>query len=380
MRPILLALAAVAFQTSTPASSDTGEVILTETSHQAEFQLVEITGALADPWSLDFLPDGRLIVTEWSGAVKIVKNGVASVSLRGAPTVLRRDEQSAGMLGVAVHPDFAQNQQVYFCFLHGDYDSNVSRIARARLDGLALVDLEVIFEGNDRSEEYHHSGCRLTWSKDGNLFATFGDRRHLPGDSQKLDSSTGTIIRINDDGTIPTDNPFSGDAGARPEIWAYGVRNVQGIASHPETGAFWFSEHGSLGGDEINILMRGANYGWPIATYGIDYDGSIITDDVELEGVEGPLIYWRPSTAPSGLAFYAGNQFPHWRGDLFMGSLGDRRLVRMELRDDRILFQEHLLAELDERIRDVRMGPDGYLYILTDADPGGIYRLEPVEN
>ncbi len=380
MHLVLSALAAFAFQAMMPASSETGEIILTESSHQAEFQLVAVADGLASPWGLDFLPDGRLIITEWSGAVKIIDKGAVSAPLTGAPAVLTRDVGNSGMLDVAVHPDFARNQFIYLCFLHGDYESNVSRITRARLDGYVLRDLEVIFEGNDRSEEYHHSGCRLTWAEGGTLFATFGDRRHLPDEAQNRGSTTGSIIRIHDDGGIPADNPFPDDKGARPEIWAYGVRNVQGIAAHPETGALWFSEHGPLGGDEINILRRGANYGWPIATYGIDYDGTVITDNVELDGIQGPLTYWRPSTAPSGLAFYTGDQFPHWRGDLFMGSLGDRRLIRMELRGDRILFQEQLLTELDERIRDVRMGPDGFLYIVTDANPGGIYRLEPVNN
>ena len=354
-----------------------GDVLFEESSHQGDFRLVIVADHLSYPWGLDFLPDGALIVTEWAGGVRIVRDGSVSAPLEGAPPVLERNDETGGMLSVVAHPDFAQNRLIYLCYLHGEYDSNVSRVARGRLTGNRISNLEVIFEGNDRAHETHHSGCRFVWGDDGRLFATFGDRRHLPEEAQSLASTTGTIIRINDDGSVPGDNPFFGQSGARPEIWAYGVRNVQGAVLHPKTRALWFSEHGPLGGDEVNILKRGANYGWPIATYGIDYDGTVITEDTQLAGVEGPLVYWRPSTAPSGLAFYTGDHFPKWRGDLFMGSLVDRRLIRMELDGERVLFQEPLLAELDERIRSVQMGPDGYLYILTDADPGAILRLEP---
>ena len=362
---------------SLSAQAAPGDVLFEESSHQGDFRLVTVADNLKSPWGLDFLPGGSLIVTEWPGSVRIVRDGSVSAPLEGVPPVLGRDDWTGGMLSVVVHPQFAQNALIYLCYLHGDYDSNVSRIARGRLVGDRISDLEVIFEGNDRAEDHHHSGCRLVWDDDGRLLATFGDRRFLPDEAQVLASTTGTIIRINDDGSIPEDNPFVGRSDARPEIWAYGVRNVQGAVLHPQTRALWFSEHGPLGGDEVNILKRGANYGWPIATYGSDYDGTVITEHTQLAGVEGPLVYWRPSTAPSGLAFYTGDHFPQWRGDLFMGSLVDRRLIRMELDGERVLFQEPLLAELDERIRYVQMGPDGYLYILTDADPGAILRLEP---
>ena len=370
-------MAAAIVLLSLSAQAAPGDILVEESSHQGDFLLVTVADNLTYPWSLDFLPDGVLIVTEWSGNVRIVQDGRMSGALEGTPPVIARDGQTEGMLSVIAHPDFAQNRLIYFCYLHGEFDSNVSRIARGQLIGNRISNLEVIFEGNDRAEEFHHSGCRFVWGDDGRLIATFGDRRHLPDEAQALASTTGTIIRIDDDGSVPKDNPFAGNTDARPEIWAYGIRNVQGAVLNPQTRALWFSEHGPLGGDEVNILKRGANYGWPIATYGIDYDGTVITEHTQLAGVEGPLVYWRPSTAPSGLAFYTGDHFPQWRGDLFMGSLMDRRLIRMELDGERVLFQEPLLAELDERIRDVKMGPDGYLYILTDADPGAIMRLEP---
>ena len=352
--------------------------VIVEQSQQAEFRIVTVADGLKNPWGLAFLPSGDLLLSEWSGGLRLVRDGRVSPTLEGVPPVVSNDGRAAGLLGIAVHPEFERNGLIYLCYLHGSMNSNVSRIARGRLTGNALVDIEVVFEGDDRAREFHHSGCRLVWADDGRLFATFGDRRHLMSESQNLASTTGTIIRIDDEGAVPDDNPFVGRDDARPEIWAYGLRNVQGIVLHPATRELWFSEHGPLGGDEVNILRRGSNYGWPIATYGIDYDRTIITEHVQLPGVVGPLFYWRPSTAPSGLAFYTGEHFPAWRGDLFMGSLADRRLIRMELNGDRILFQEPLLAELDRRIRDVVMGPDGYLYLLTDADPGAVLRLEPL--
>ncbi len=374
---LFLAFAAAALPT---AQASPGDVMFEETSHQAAFKAVAVAEGLSFPWGLDFLPDGGLIVTEWTGAVRIVRDGEVSAPLTGGPALFTHPNgRRLGMLDVALHPDHADNQLVYLCYHHGTYDSNVSRVARARLDGDQLRNLEVILDGDNRSNETAHAGCRLVWDEEGRLIVTAGDRRHLPDESQNLANLTGSILRINDDGSIPADNPFVDDGEARPEIWAYGVRNVQGAAWHPETGVLWFSEHGPLGGDEVNILRRGGNYGWPIATYGIDYDGAVITEDERLPGVEGPVVYWRPSTAPSGLAFYTGDDFPDWQGDLFMGSLGDRRLIRMELDGDRVLFQEALLGELDERIRTVRMGPDGFLYVVTDAEPGRILRLEPVQ-
>lgn len=347
---------------------------ITETSHQANFQLVPVTEELAAPWGFDFLPDGRIIISEWAGPVRLYSSAGLSPSLSGLPPAL----ENAGRLDIAIHPRFSENQWVYLCYFHGDYNANVTRISRGQLDGNSLKNIEVVFEGNDRAESYHHNGCRIVWESDDIFLATFGDRRHFMDESQNLQTTTGTIIRLHADGSIPADNPYMEEENARKDIWAYGVRNVQGIARHPESGIFWFAEHGPLGGDEINILKKGANYGWPLATYGIDYDRTIITEDEELPGMEGPLYYWRPSTAPSGLAFYTGDDFPDWKGDLFMGSLADRRLIRLELRGDRILFQEHLLGELDHRIRAVKMGPDGYLYVLTDANPGGLYRIEPM--
>ncbi len=357
-----------------------GDEVFREVSQQAEFKAVSVAEGLSIPWGLDFLPDGRMIVTEWRGAVRLIRNGIVSDPLEGGPALFTHPNgRTVGMLDVALHPKFAENSMVYLCYHHGTYDSNVIHVGRARLSDDRLNDLQVIFEGDNPVNETAHGGCRLVWDQDDHLLVTMGDRRHLAEESQNLSNTTGSIMRLNDDGSIPDDNPFIDTDGARPEIWAYGVRNVQGAAWHPKTGELWFSEHGPLGGDEINIAKVGANYGWPIATYGIDYDRKVITEDKQLPGVEGPLTYWYPSTAPSGLAFYTGEHFPEWQGDLFVGSLRDQQLIRMELDGDRVLFKEALIADWAERIRTIRMGPDGYLYIVPAADPGVILRLEPIQ-
>ncbi len=380
MRTFLHSVAAGFGVVLATADAAPGDTLFEEASHQATFKAVSVAEDLSFPWGLDFLPDGSMIFTEWTGAVRLIRDGEVTPPLPGGPALFNHSSgRRLGMLDVALHPNFAENRFVYLCYHHGEYDANNSRVARARLENDRLEDLEVIHDGNNSTHETGHAGCRLVWDRDGRLIVTTGDRLHRPDDAQNLGDTVGTIMRLNDDGSIPQDNPFANAKDARPEIWAYGVRNVQGADWHPETGALWFSEHGPLGGDEVNTLQRGANYGWPIATYGIDYDGTVITEDVQLPGVEGPLVYWRPSTAPSGLAFYTGDDFSNWRGDLFMGSLGDRRLIRMELDGERILFQEPLLADLDERIRTVKMGPDGFLYVVTDAEPGRILRLEPTQ-
>jgi glucose/arabinose dehydrogenase len=278
------------------------------------------------------------------------------------------------------HPNFQSNSLIYLCYHQGTYESNTVKIARATLTSNRLENLEELFDAGFETRETQHFGCPLIWDDDGYLFATFGDRLHHPEEAQDLSNIIGTSIRIADDGSIPEDNPFIGLDDVRPEIWAYGIRNAQGAAVHPVTRELWFSDHGPYGGDEVNIMRRGANFGWPIATYGIEYDGTVITNDAELPGVDGPLAYWRPSIAPSSIAFYTGRHFKAWRNDLFMATLVNMRLVRMEIREDRILSQEHLLAELNQRIRDVKMGPDGFLYIVTDGDPAAILRLEPVSD
>jgi aldose sugar dehydrogenase len=251
---------------------------------------------------------------------------------------------------------------------------------RAKLNGGRLEDGKVIFEARPKTAGAAHYGSRLLFAPDGKLFVTLGERFLHKNEAQNTANHLGKVIRINDDGSVPKDNPFVGKSGAAPEIYSFGHRNSQGIALRPGTTEIWEHEHGPQGGDEVNILKAGANYGWPKITYGIDYDGSIISDKTALPGMEQPVVYWVPSIAPSGMAFYAGDKFPKWKGDLFVGALAKTHLRRLHLDGAKVVEQEELLAGLEERIRDVRSGPDGYLYVVTDnASNGRVLRLEPAD-
>jgi glucose/arabinose dehydrogenase len=282
-----------------------------------------------------------------------------------------------GLLDVALHPDFADNGWVYLSYAGEAGGEAGTEVARARLEGTTLIDVMVIFSAHPKTPGSAHYGGRLLFDRAGQLYIALGDRRNYMQEAQKLSSHLGGVIRVNDDGSAPDDNPFTGRDDALPELFTYGHRNVQGMTLHPATGAVWTHEHGPRGGDEVNILKAGANYGWPAITYGIDYSGAIISEKTQAPGMEQPVVYWVPSIAPSGMAFYQGDLFPEWRGDLFVGALAGRHLRRLELDGDRVTGQEELLADLGERIRDVETGPDGYLYLLTDATNGRLLRLEP---
>jgi len=345
-------------------------------SEQADFRVVTLARGLDHPWGMAFLPDDGILVTERSGQLRLFKDGALQPDpIAGVPEVAARGQ--GGLLDIALHPDFAANRLVYLAYA-GAADSEAgTEVARARFDGSDLADLEVIFRARPKTPGAAHYGGRLAFGPDGKLYVTLGDRRNYMAEAQKLSSHLGGVLRLNDDGSVPDDNPFTGQDGALPEIFTYGHRNVQGMAVHPETGAIWTHEHGPRGGDEVNILQAGANYGWPAITYGIDYSGAIISDKTEAPGMERPVVYWVPSIAPSGMAFYGGEAFSQWKGDLFVGALAGRHLRRLELDGDRVSGQEVLLAGLNERIRDVRSGPDGLLYLLTDSPRGSLLRLEP---
>jgi len=351
--------------------------LFTERSEQASFEVEVIAEGFDFAWDLEFLPNGDLILSEHDGSLRIIRNGVLEPTVISAVQTTTPD---GGLRGIASHPDFEENRLLYFCYASGTAENNHTRIARGRFDGERMQNLEDIFVADNAARQLAHYGCRLMWTADGKLIATFGDRRHHAEESQSLSDHYGVAVRLNDDGTVPDDNPFVGKKGARPEIWAYGLRNIQGAVFRPDSDELWVSEHGPLGGDEINILRRGENYGWPIATYGIDYSGEELTDTPLLDGVTPPLYYWYPSIAPSSAAFYTGDEFPKWRGDLFIGALVSRRLLRLELNGDRILRVEELLGELDARIRDVAMGSDGSLNVLTDTGDGRLLRLSPVSD
>lgn len=330
---------------------------------------------LEHPWGLAFLPDGRLLVTERAGRLRIVTpDGALSEPIAGVPEVYASGQ--GGLLDVAIDPDFASNNLIYFSFSEPGGDGGGTAVARATLAGDRLADLEVIFRQQPKLASGHHFGSRLVFLKDSTLIVTLGDRNRRQYIADKK-AQIGKLVRINRDGTIPKDNPFVNDPSYSPDIYSLGHRNVQGAALHPETGALWTAEHGARGGDEVNVPKPGKNYGWPVISYGREYSGGKIGEGSEKSGLEQPAYYWDPSIAPSGMAFYTGDKFPAWRGNAFVGALKFQLLTRLTIEGERVVAEERLLEGLDQRIRAVVQGPDGYLYLLTDEDDGAILRLQP---
>jgi glucose/arabinose dehydrogenase len=359
------------------AAAAGAQVVKTE---EHALRVVSVAGGLEHPWGLAFLPDGRMLVTERAGRLRILSRvgELAAQPVAGAPRVEASGQ--GGLLDVALHPRFTENGLVYFSYAARDATGVGTEVARARLDGNRLVDLQVIFTMQPKSGGGRHFGSRLVFDRAGHLFVTLGDR----GDqdrAQRLDDHAGTIVRLHDDGRVPADNPFVKRAGARPEIYSFGNRNVQGAALHPRTGELWAHEHGPQGGDELNVIRAGVNYGWPVITYGVNYGlGTRIGEGTAKPGMAQPVHYWVPtSIAPSGMAFYEGDRFPRWKGDLFIGALRERMLVRLRLDGEKVVREEHLLRDTVGRIRDVRAGPDGLLYLLTDESNGSLVRLEPAD-
>ena len=338
-----------------------------------------IATGLANPWALAFLPDGRLVVTERAGRMRIVgKDGKLSLPLAGVPQVAARSQ--GGLHDVVLDRDYAQNSTIYFCFAEPASGGGRTALARAKLIDEAtprLDDVKVIFHQEGPLSSGNHFGCRIVQAADGNLFLTMGDHFTYRNEAQNLANHLGKIVRIRPDGSVPPDNPFVNRKGAKPEIWSYGHRNSQGAAINPQSGKLWEHEHGPRGGDEVNIPEAGKNYGWPVIGYGIDYDGTKIHASTQKAGMEQPIKYWVPSIAPSGMAFYTGELFPAWRGSLFVGALAGQILVRLQLKGDTVESEERLLRPLNERIRDVRMGPDGALWLATDNSAGRILRVAP---
>jgi len=352
-----------------------------ETYHSAagDIKVDTVAGGLVNPWAIAFLPDGRMLVTERPGRMRIVtRDGKLSPPLTGVPEVYASGQ--AGLLDVALDRNFAQNQTIYFCFsAEAGGNAHVARAKLASEGTPGLQDVKVIFRQQGPGGSNNH-GCRIATTTDGKLFATLGDHFGPRDQAQNLAVHNGKIIRINTDGSVPQDNPFVGQPNARPEIWSYGHRNPQGLAFNPTTGKLWEQEHGPRGGDEVNLIEKGKNYGWPVIGYGIDYNGAKIHESTHKAGMEQPLKYWAPSIAPSGMAFYSGKLIPAWKGNLFIGALAGQMLVRLEIDGDTIVGQEErLLQGLHERIRDVREGPDGALYIATDNPQGRILRIGPAK-
>ncbi|MGR8918149.1 MAG: PQQ-dependent sugar dehydrogenase [Gammaproteobacteria bacterium] len=345
-------------------------------SEEHAFRVTIVARDLAHPWGMAFLPDGRMLVTERGGSLRLVgQDGSVSAPLAGVP---RSDEVGqGGLLDVTLHPGFEDNRLVYLSLAVRGEGGAGTEVVRARFDGDALADAQTIFRALPKFAGGRHFGSRLLFLPDGTLLVTLGDRGHRPN-GQNLGTHPGSIIRINDDGSVPADNPLVGLDGVRPEIYTYGNRNVQGITIEPGSGTVWAHEHGPQGGCEVNEIVAGSNYGWATITYGRNYGtGTRIGDGETREGVRPPALQWTPSIAPSGLAYYDGDSFPAWRGNLFAGSLKFDMVSRLVLEGGRIVHEERLLEGALGRIRDVRQGPDGYLYLLTDSRRGVLARLEP---
>jgi aldose sugar dehydrogenase len=366
---VALAMPAAAEQTRAPAQT---------TRHG--FKVETHARGLAYPWGLAFLPDGRLLVTERPGRMRVVdKEGRLSPPLAHVPDVQVGGQ--AGLLDVALSPDFAASKLIFYSYSEPrETGGSATTVARAKLEldgeGGSLNDVKVIFRQQPAATGGVHFGSRLVFARDGNLFVTLGERGQRDK-AQDLATHYGKVARIRPDGSVPPDNPFVGKNGAAPEIWSYGHRNVQAAALHPASGRLWTIEHGARGGDELNIPLPGKNYGWPVITYGRDYSGFKIGEGTAKAGMEQPVYYWDPSIAPSGMAFYAGDLFPEWKGNLFVGALRGQALHRLVLDGEKVVGEEPLLRDLGERIRNVRSGPDGALWLLTDNPQGRVLRVLP---
>ncbi len=347
-------------------------------SEKGSYAVTELVAGLEHPWSIVFLPDGGMLVTERPGRLRRIGiDGVISAPISGLPKPFV--DGQAGLLDVALSPDFAKDRLVYVSFAEPNFRGNLcgTAVARGRLDGDALKGVEVVYRQEPKLSAGTHVGSRLVFDYAGHLFITQGENRVAAEAAQELDKLQGKLVRIWPDGRIPDDNPFVGHTDARPEIWSYGHRNMQGAALNPQTRQLWTSEHGPMGGDEINIEKPGANYGWPRVTHGIDYDGKPVPGSIgrSAPGMEDPDYVWEKSPAVSGMAFYTGSLFPQWQGNLFLGALAGQALIRLELDGDKVVHEERLLGELGQRVRDVRQGPDGALYVLTDEDDGKLLRI-----
>ena len=345
-----------------------------------DYEVSVVSTGLERPWAVEPLPDGDFLVTERPGRMRIVAaDGTLGAPISGVPEVDARGQ--GGLLDVALDPDFPSNRTVYWAYSEPREGGNGTAVARGVLseDGSSLDDVQVIFRALPTYDGTLHFGSRLAFDAQGLLYITTGDRSdaHMRPHAQELDNHLGKTLRIHPDGTIPEDNPFVDQAGAEPEVWSLGHRNTQSAAFDPQ-GRYWIVEHGTRGGDELNLVERGVNYGWPEQAYGIEYSGAPIEGASTQPGeFQQPVYYWDPVIAPSGLEWYTGDAFPEWQGSLFVGGLRSARLVRLEIENARVTGEEHLLEDRGRRIRDVREGPDGFLYVVTDEDEGELWQIAP---
>ena len=348
-------------------------------SEKHTFRVVTLLQGLEYPWSVAFLPDGRMLVTERAGRLRLVGQDLRldPKPIAGLPDVVATGQ--GGLFDVVLHPEYAQNGWIYWSYNAPGAGGWGTALARGKLQGSRMTEVQVLFSMQPKTRSSQHFGGRIVFDKAGMLYLTLGDR----GDkerAQKLDDHAGSVIRLYEDGRVPVDNPFGKRVEALPEKWTLGNRNMQGATLHPKTGELWTHEHGPQGGDEVNVMRSGLNYGWPVITYGVNYGfGTRIGEGQTKPGMVQPLHVWVPSIAPSGMAFVSGSKFPQWTGDLLVGALRDQMLVRLELDGEKVVREERLLQGLVGRIRDVRMGPDGLVYLLTDGAEGSLLRLEPVK-
>lgn len=369
-----LALASSCTQNQAPPPNDPAGI--TKSAAAQNLNVTEIATGLDHPWGLAVLPDGAMLVTERAGRLRLIRDGkLVDAPIAGVPAVL--DAGQGGLLDVALHPDFATNNLVYLSYSKGTSNANHTAIVRGTFDGTRLTNIQNVFEASpDRTTQAHYGG-RMLFMPDKTLILTLGDGYAYKDKAQTLDNHHGKIVRLTDTGQSAPDNPFIGQAGARAEIYSYGHRNVQGIAFDSSSNRLYAHEHGPKGGDEINLIQAGKNYGWPVITYGVDYSGVPISLKNKQDGMEQPLTYWVPSIAPSGMAFYSGAMFPAWRGDLIVTALAGQHIRRVDIDNGRVVGQEIYLADRNERYRHVVQAPDGALLVLTDNDDGKVLRLTP---
>jgi glucose/arabinose dehydrogenase len=360
---------------TTPANAQAQPFLVQSEKHA--LRVVPLQSGLEHPWSMAFLPDGRMLVTEKEGRLRILDKDfrLDPKPVEGLPQVAAQGQ--GGLFDVVLHPDYARNGWIYWAYSEPGVGGWGTALARGQLQGQRMTQVQVLFSMLPKTRTGHHFGGRIVFDTAGMLYLTLGDRGDMAR-AQKLDDHAGSVIRLHDDGRVPTDNPFAMRAGAKPEKWTLGSRNLQGAAIHPQTGALWTHEHGPQGGDEINVMRAGRNYGWPVITYGVNYGtGTPIGEGKSKPGYEQPLHIWVPSIAPSGMAFVNSDKFPRWRGNLLVGALRGEMLVRLELDGEKVLREERLLQGQVGRVRDVRTGPDGLIYLLTDEAQGALLRLEP---
>ncbi len=369
---------------SSGCAAETGPApISAEVPEAGGWRAETVVRGLEHPWSIAWLPDGSALVTERAGRLRLIRDGrLDPKPVQGLPPVLASGQ--GGLLDVSLHPAFAENRYIYLTFVSGARNANRTSLARGRFDGHALRDVAVIFRNADPKSGGQHFGSRIVWLPDNSLLMSIGDGGNPPisfrgenirDQAQNTGTHFGKVLRLKDDGTAHPDNPFADRPGAKPEIWSMGHRNIQGMTRDPDSGRVWANEHGSRGGDELNVIQGGSNYGWPVVTYSMEYWGPRISNETSRPGITEPKLVWTPSKAPSGLAFYTGDVYPGWKGDLFSGALKFREVRRVRLQGDRVVGEEKLT--IGQRVRDVRQGPDGYLYLLTDETDGALLRILP---